>query len=101
VQEQTLVSIEAIAWPLVRRGVHPDIGHVVKPSPTLLIQIRISAKRPAVDEIVTEVADGTLDFTLGLGAVWAAGARREAPVVREAEKLEITHERRPGAAGRA
>ena len=93
VQEQTLVAIESIARPLARRGVHPHIGDVVEPLPALLIEIRIIGKRPPVDEIVAEVAHGTLDLALGLRAVRPTRARREAPVVREAEKLEIAHER--------
>ena len=72
---------------------HPHIGHVVEPVASLLIEIPIIRKRPAVGEIVSEIAHGTLDFALGLRAVRPTGARREAPVVREAEKLEIAHER--------
>ena len=72
---------------------HPHIGDVVEPVPSLLIEIGVIDKRPSVDEIVPQVADGTLDFALGLRAVGPTRARREAPVVREAEKLEIAHER--------
>ena len=93
VQEQALVAIESVARPLARRRVHPHIGDVVEPLPALLIEIGVIEKRPAVDEIVAQVADRTLDFALGLRAVGATRARREAPVMREAEKLEIAHER--------
>ena len=70
-QQQTLVAIESVARPLARRGVHAHIGDVVEPVPSLLIEIRIIGKRPSVDEIVAEVAHGTLDFALGLRAVRA------------------------------
>jgi len=93
VQEQALVAIESITWTLACRGVHSHIGHVVQPSPTLLIEVRIIAKRPTVNEIVAQVADGTLDLALGLRSVRATRARREAPVVREAKKFEIAHQR--------
>jgi hypothetical protein len=54
-----------------------------------LIEVRVVGKRPAVDEIVPQVADRTLDRALGLRAVGPTRARREAPVVREAQKLEL------------
>jgi hypothetical protein len=92
-QEQTLVTIEALAWPLTRRGVHPHIGDVVEPVASLLIEIGIIGKRAAVGEIVAEVAHGPLDLALGLGAIRPTRARCEAPVVREAEKLEIADKR--------
>ena len=44
---------------------HPHIGDFVEPLATLLIEIRIIGKRPSVDEIVAEIADGPLDFALG------------------------------------
>ena len=69
------------------------IGDVVEPVALLLIEIPIIAKRPPVNEIVAEIADGPLDFALGLGSIGSTRARREAPVVREAKKLEIAHER--------
>ena len=72
---------------------HPHIGDVVEPVPSLLIEIGVIEERAAVDEIVAQVADGPLDFALGLRAIRATRARREAPVMREAEKLEIAHER--------
>ena len=77
----------------MRRRMHPDVGDLVEPVPPLLIEVRIIGKRAAVDEIVTEIADRPLDFALGLGAIRPARARREAPVVREAEKLKIADER--------
>jgi hypothetical protein len=64
-----------------------------EPLSTLLIEVRIIGKRPPVDEVVAEVAHGTLDLALGLGAIGPTRARREAPVVREAEKLEIADQR--------
>jgi hypothetical protein len=73
--------------------VHPHIGDLVEPVAALLIEIGIIGKRPAVDEIVAEIAHGTLDFALGLRAVRPTRTRRDAPVMREAEKLEIAHER--------
>ena len=102
-QEQTLVAIEAIAWPLARRGVHPHIGDVVEPVACAAASRSASlANVAAVDEIVAEIADGPLDFALGLRAIGPTRARREAPVVREAEKLEIARQaRRPAAAGHA
>jgi hypothetical protein len=45
--------------------VHPHIGNVVEPCPALLVEIRSIGKRPPVDEIVTEIAHGSLDFALG------------------------------------
>jgi hypothetical protein len=77
----------------VRRGVDAHIGDVVEPVAALLIEIRIIAKRPPVDKIVAEIADGPLDFALGLRPIGATRARREAPVVREPQKLEVAHER--------
>ena len=91
-QEQTLVAIESVARPLARRGVHPHIGDVVEPLASLLIEIGIIGKRAAVGEIVAEIAYGTLDFAFGLCAIRPTRARREAPVMRDAEKLEIAHE---------
>lgn len=49
--------------------------------------------RAAVDEIAAHVADRALDFALGLRAIGPTGARGEAPVVCEAQELEIVHER--------
>ena len=72
---------------------HPHVGDVVEPLPSLLIEIGVVDERPSVDEIVPQIADRTLDFALGLRAVGATRARREAPVMRKAEKLEIAHER--------
>ena len=92
-QQQALVAIESVARPLARRPVHPHIGDVVEPLASLLIEIRVIGKRPTVDEIVAQVAHRTLDFALGLRAIGSTRARREAPVMREAEKLEIAHER--------
>ena len=85
--------IEAIPRPLARGGVHPHIGDVVEPLASLLIEIRIISKRSTVDEIVAEVAHRTLDLALGLRAVGSTRPGREAPVMRDAEKLEIPHER--------
>jgi hypothetical protein len=62
--QQTLVAIESVARPLARRRMHPDIGDIVEPLPALLIEIRIIGKCPAIDEIVAEVADRTLDFAV-------------------------------------
>jgi hypothetical protein len=88
VQQQTLVAIETLAGPLARRGVHARIGDVVEPVAALLIEIGIISKRPPIDEIVAEIPHGTLDLALGLCPVRPTGARREAPVMREAKKLE-------------
>ena len=94
-QEQALVPIESLARPLPGRGMHPDIGDLVEPVAALLIEIGIIGKRPPVHEIVAEIAHRTLHFALRLRAVGPARARREAPVMGEAEKLEIAHERAP------
>ena len=78
------------------------IGHALEPELPLLIEIGIMQERAAVDEIAAQVADGPLDFALRLRAIRAARARREAPVVREAEKLaHCGRARRPRAAGPA
>ena len=74
---------EAIPRPLARGAVHAHIGDVVEPLPSLLIEVDVIDERPAVDEIVAQIADGALDFPLGLRAVWSTCAWREAPVVRE------------------
>jgi hypothetical protein len=50
----------------MRRAVQAHIRHALEPTLTLLIQIGIVQKGAAVDEIAAEVADGTLDFALGL-----------------------------------
>src|SRR5215213_2103442 len=72
---------------------HPHIRDAVEPLSSLLIEIGLIGKRPSVGEIVAEIAHGPLDFALGLRAVRPTRPRREAPVMREAEKLEIAHER--------
>ena len=94
-------AIEANAWPLMRRGVHPHIGDVVEPLASLLIEIGIIGKCAAVGEIVAEVAHGPLDLALGLGAIGPTRARCEAPAVREAEKLALRTSARLAAADHA
>jgi hypothetical protein len=60
-QEQALVSVEAITWPLVRRRVHPHIGDGVEPVPSLLIEVGIIGKRPAVS-MVSSSTTSSSDF---------------------------------------
>ena len=62
-------------------------------SAALVIEIGVVQERAAVDEIAAHVADRPLDLALGLRAIRATGARREAPVMREAQKLGIADER--------
>ena len=72
---------------------HPHVSDGVEPVPALLIEVGVVDEGPSVDEIVPQVAHRTLDFALGLRAIRSTRARREAPVMGEAEKLEIAHER--------
>ena len=72
---------------------HPHVGDVVEPLPSLLIEVSVVDECPSVDEIVPQIPDRTLDFALRLRAVGATRARRKAPVVRKAKKLEIADER--------
>jgi hypothetical protein len=87
------IRIEPIARPLACRGVHARIGHVLEPQLPLLIEIAIVEERAAVDEIAAHVADGPLDFPFRLRPIRPARARREPPVMREAQKLRIANER--------
>ena len=48
---------------------HPHVGDVVEPLPSLLIEISVVDERATVDESVPEIADRSLDFALGLRAV--------------------------------
>lgn len=69
-----------------------DIGDTIEPLLTLRIEIGIMQKAAAVHEIAAQIPNGSLDFALGLCTIRAAGARREAPVVRETEKLHVTNQ---------
>ena len=72
---------------------HAHIGHALEPALPLLIEIGVMEERAAVDEIAAQIADRPLDFAFRLGAIRPTGARREAPVPREAQELEIVDER--------
>ena len=72
---------------------HAHIRHPLEPELSLVIKIRIVQERAAVDEIAPEIADRALDFAFRLRAIGTTGAWREAPVMREAKKLRIAHER--------
>src|SRR5688572_15719793 len=69
------------------------IGHALEPALPLVIEIGILQEVPAVDELAAQVADRALDFALRLGPIRAACARREAPMMGEAEELRVAHER--------
>ena len=93
-----LLAKAATAWdePLSDQpALHPRplLQLPVEPVAALLIGVGIIGKHSPVDEIVAEIAHRTLHFALCLRAVGPARARREAPVMGEAEKLEGAHER--------
>jgi hypothetical protein len=67
-QQQALIAIEALARPLAGCPMDPHVGDVVEPLPSLLIEIGVIEKPPAVDEIVAQIAHRTLDFAFGLRA---------------------------------
>jgi hypothetical protein len=92
-QQEALVAIEAHTRRLAGGAVHAHIRDALQPVLALLIEIGIMEEGAPVDEIASEVAHRALDFAFRLGAVRTTGARREAPVTREAEKLRIPDER--------
>ena len=92
-QQEPLLAVEADLRTLARRAVHAHIRDALEPELSLVIKIGIVQERPAVDEIAPEVADRVLDFALRMRAIGPTGAWRDAPVMREANKLRIAHER--------
>ena len=72
-QHQALVAIEAIARALARGSMDAYVGDLVEPLLSLLLEVGVVEERPAVDEVVAQIADRTLDFPLGLRAIRATG----------------------------
>ena len=69
------------------------IGHALKPVLPLLLEVAVIDEGAPVDEIAAQITDWALDLALRLRAIRPARARREAPVVREAERLRIADQR--------
>src|SRR5205807_8306790 len=60
-----------------------------QPVEGLGIEVGVAREAAAIEEALAHVANGPLDFALGLGAVRPAGADAEAPVGGEAQELGI------------
>ena len=70
-------------------AVDADVGNGVEPVDQLKVQIVEVAESAAEEEVLTDIAERPLDFALGLGPVWPAGARLEAVVPRQREQRPV------------
>ena len=71
------------------------IGDLGQPAGRLVGQIGVAQKGPAIEEVLAQIPDWTLDLAFGLGAIGAAGADLEAPVGGEAEEFRVLQEAAP------
>src|SRR5262249_21261638 len=96
--EMRLLFSEGLVDHAPRGGVHARIGNRVEPMPQLGIEIVEIAKRAGEEEVLADIAVGSLDFALGFGPVRTASLRLEA--VRAAEAIEggIVDDATPGLA---
>jgi hypothetical protein len=72
-----------------RGGVHARIGNRVEPMAQLGIEIVEIAERAGEEEVLADVAVGSLDFALGFGPVSTASLRREVVVAGEVNESAI------------
>src|SRR4051794_2763218 len=70
-------------------GMPAGVGDGVQPLPELGVQVIEAAEGAAEEEVLTDVAEGTLDLALGLGAVGLAGLGHEAVVRRQVEEFGV------------
>jgi hypothetical protein len=102
VQDTALVAIEADARSLVDRTVHAHVGNPLQPRLPLVVEVGIIQEGAAIDEVAAQVADRTLDFAFGLGAIGPTRAGREAPVLPQSgETRDCAPARRPPGGSRA
>ena len=92
-QREALLAVKAHARPLARGAVQAHIGHALEPLLPLLLEVAVIDEGASVDEIAAQIADRALDLALRLRAIRPACAGREAPVMREPEKLRIADQR--------
>ena len=59
------------------RRMHARVGDRVEPMPELGVQILEVAERAAEEEVLADISERPLDFSLRFGSVWSAGARLE------------------------
>src|SRR6266498_587102 len=87
--EMRLLLGEGLIDHALRGGVHARIGNRVEPMPQLGIEIVEIAERAGEEEVLADVAVGSLDFALGFGPVRTASLRLEAVVAGEVNESAI------------
>lgn len=92
-QREALLVSKRTCGTLARGAVRAHLGHALGPVLSLLLEVPVIDEAAPVDEIAAQVADRPLDFALGLRATPPTHPRREAPVVRESERLRIADQR--------
>src|SRR5918994_3680026 len=73
-----LLGIECLGDDALGRAVDPDVGDGVEPVDQLAIQIVEIAKAAAEEEVLPDIAEGSLDLALGFGPIRTTGPRLEA-----------------------
>src|SRR5690606_33291209 len=74
-----LVAKEALEGRLLRGLVDSPV-RPLEPAPQLVGQVSVAHELAAVDEVLSQVADGALDLALRLGPIGATGPGPKAPV---------------------
>jgi hypothetical protein len=87
--EMRLLFSEGLIDHALRGGMHARIGNRVEPMSQLGIEIVEIAERAGEEEVLADVAVGSLDFALGFGPVRTASLRLEAVMAGEVEERAI------------
>ena len=77
-------------------GVHTRIGNGIEPMSQLAVQVVEIAERAGEEEVLTDVAEGPLDLSLGFGPVCPAGLWLEAVVSGEVDERSVVDDAAAG-----
>lgn len=84
-----LLGNEGIADDALRGAVQANIGDRIEPTAQLIVQIVEIAEAAGKEEVLADIAEWSLDLSLGFGAIGPAGLRLEAivPASASSERL--------------
>lgn len=89
-QGGTFTSLESIDRTLLHRLVEANIGSILQPTCGLGIEILVVDEVSAVEEVIPDVANRTLDLSLRLGTIGTTSPQPEAPMACEGPISEFS-----------